>query len=381
MKIGIITHPLIYNYGGILQNYALQQVLQEMGHEVCTIDKLPKIALKTKVLSLGKRSLLKISGKSIKLRGWQTQKEGAIINKNTRGFVKQYIKSTDSISTNAEINKIHKIYGFEAYVVGSDQVWRRNETRGNNLEFLDFLENNKQVKKVAYSASFGVSEWEFNAEETKKFQQLSQLFDSISVREDAGVQLCKDYLKVDALHLLDPTMLLPKDNFISLVKAENIKRSEGALFSYVLDRNNKKREIIKQISEELGMEAFEVMPEQNYKMVVKDGFDINKCVFPKIEQWLRAFMDAEFIVTDSFHGTAFSILFNKPFVAIVNKKRGASRFHSLLKTFGLENRAITEEKSIELNFIKEKIDFVKVNEILNKERKKSMNFLKQALGD
>lgn len=381
MKIGIITHPLIYNYGGILQNYALQQILKEMGHEVYTIDKLPKTALKTKVLSLGKRSLLKISGKSVKLRGWQTQKEGDIINRNTRGFVKQYINSTDSISTNSEINKIHKKYGFDAYVVGSDQVWRRNEVRGNNLEFLDFLESYNEVKKVAYSASFGVANWEFNQEETNRFKKLAQLFDAVSVREDAGVQLCKDYLNVEARHLVDPTMLLPKDNYISLVEASNIKKNEATLFCYVLDRNKKKNCIINQISDELEMEAFEVMPEQNYKMEVKDGFDINKCVFPKIEQWLKAFMDAKFIVTDSFHGTAFSILFNKPFVAIVNKKRGASRFHSLLKTFGLENRAITEEESIDLRLIKEKIDFVKVNEILNKERKKSTNFLKQALGD
>lgn len=381
MKIGIITHPLIYNYGGILQNYALQQVLKELGHEVYTVDRLPETALKTKVLSLGKRSLLRISGKKVKLRGWQTKKEGDIINSNTRGFVKKYINTTDKIISNSEVNKLHKKHGFDAYIVGSDQVWRRSGARGNNLEFFDFLENNDKVKKVAYSASFGVSEWEFNEEETKKFQQLAQLFDAISVREDAGVQLCKDYLKVDAQHLVDPTMLLTKDKFVSLVEAANINKSEGKLFSYVLDRNSKKRAIIKHISDGLRLEPFEVMPEQNYKMELEDGFDIHKCVFPKIEQWLRAFMDAEFVITDSFHGTAFSILFNKPFIAIVNKKRGASRFYSLLKTFGLENRAITEEESIDLSLIREEIDFVEVNKILDKEREKSRIFLKEALND
>lgn len=381
MKIGIITHPLIYNYGGILQNYALQQVLKEMGHEVYTIDRLTETALKTKVLSLGKRSLLKLSGKKVKLRGWQTKEEFDIINRNTRGFVKQYIKTTESITTNDEIDKLHRKYDFDAYIVGSDQVWRRNQARGNNLEFLDFLEDNDNVKKAAYSASFGVSEWEFNEEETKRFQKLAPLFDAISVREDAGVQLCKEYLKVDAQHLVDPTMLVKKDNFISLVEDANIKKSDGELFCYVLDRNKGKNALIEHISDGLGLEAFEVLPEQNYRMELQDDFDINKCVFPKLEKWLRAFMDAEFIITDSFHGTAFSILFNKSFIAIVNKRRGASRFYSLLKTFGLENRVISEEDPIDPSLIREEIDFTKVNEILSDEREKSMRFLREALDD
>src|SRR5690554_5182174 len=75
MKIGIITHPVIYNYGGILQNYALQQVLKDMGHEVYTIDRLPKTKLIIKILSVGKRALLKLTGKKVKLRSWQTQKK------------------------------------------------------------------------------------------------------------------------------------------------------------------------------------------------------------------------------------------------------------------------------------------------------------------
>jgi len=381
MKIGIITHPVIYNYGGILQNYALQQVLKDMGHEVYTIDRLPKTKLIIKILSVGKRALLKLTGKKVKLRSWQTQKESDIINKNTRGFVKKYIQTTSSIFTDTEIKKIHKKYDFDAYIVGSDQVWRRNDAHGNNDEFLAFLKNNNQVKKIAYSASFGVSEWEFNGEETKRFQKLAQLFDAISVREDAGVGLCKNYLNVEAQHLVDPTMLLTKEKFISLVEKEKTQKNEGSLFCYVLDRNKDKNQIINEIGKKLELKDFEVLPEQNFKMEYKDDFDINKCVFPKIEQWLKAFMDAEFIITDSFHGTAFSILFNKPFIAIVNKSRGASRFYSLLKTFDLENRAINQEDELSLSLLDEEIDFERVNKILDDEKKKSFNFLTSVLND
>jgi hypothetical protein len=379
MRIGIITHPLLYNYGGILQNYALQQVLIESGHEVNTIDKVSNTSIKTKIVSLGKRSLLKITGRKVKLRGWQTKYESAVINKNTRGFVKKYISTTGVITNNDEVDVLFKKHNFDAFIVGSDQVWRRSAVRGNHLEFLAFLEGNNNVKKIAYSASFGVSEWEYNEAETIKYSKLAQLFHSISVREDEGIQLCKTYLNVNAQHLIDPTMLLSKDKYVSLVESSNVDKSKGKLFSYVLDRNDKKKKIIKTISEELSLESFEVMPEQNYKFEISHGFDINKCVYPKIEQWLKAFIDAEFVITDSFHGAAFAIIFNKPFIAIVNEKRGASRFYSLLRTFGLENRSINQEESISPFLINEEIDFLKVNTILKEEIKKSMSFLNEAL--
>ena len=217
--------------------------------------------------------------------------------------------------------------------------------------------------------------------ETKKIQKLALLFDAISVREEDGKRLCTDYLKVEAKHLIDPTMLLKKENFVSLVEASEFSSSSGNMFTYVLDRNDKKYELINIVSGELDLIPFEVLPEQNFRMEFDKSFDINKCVFPKIEQWLRGFMDAEFVITDSFHGTAFSILFNKPFIAIVNKRRGASRFYSLLRTFGLENRAVAEGESIDLSLVTNKIDFDIINSILNIEREKSLKFLNESLND
>lgn len=381
MKIGIITHPILYNYGGILQNYALQQILKESGHEVSTIDRIPETPFKTKVLSLGKRSLQKLSGKKVRLRGWQTKKESKIIYRNTRAFVDQYINTTECITAHSQIHKIHKVHNFDAYIVGSDQVWRRSGTRGNKLEFLSFLEGNEKVKKIAYSASFGVSEWEYTEEETKKYRELAQLFDAISVREDSGVVLCNRYLDVKADHLVDPTMLLLEKEYTSLVDAADISKSRGDLFVYVLDRNEEKDKFIDRIAIEKDLKAFEVMPEQNFRMELTDRFDINKCVFPPVEQWLRAFMDAKFVVTDSFHGTAFALLFNKPFISILNKKRGASRFHSLLKMFQLENRVFSEGSPFDMNIVNEFIDFGRVDSILKEEKKKSDRFLKEALND
>lgn len=380
MKAAIITHPILYNYGGILQNYSLQQALKSLGHEVYTIDRIPETSLKTKVLSLGKRALLKATGKKVKLRGWQTKEEQNIINKNTRSFVKNYINTTRTVSFTDDLNEIHKEYNFDAYVVGSDQVWRRSVDRGNKGEFLSFLEGDNSIKKITYAASFGVDYWEYNEGETAEYARLAKLFDAISVREDDGVDLCKEFLGVDAKHLVDPTLLLNKEDYIRLVEKASVEKSSGTLFCYVLDRTPQKNEVISTFAEKKGLIPFEVMPEQNFRMELTKGFDINKCVFPPIEQWLRAFMDAEFVITDSFHGTVFSILFNKPFIAIINKKRGASRFSSLLKMFDMEYRAIDVEESVDfLKISNQKIDFEKVNAIIEEQKALAFDFLKASL--
>jgi polysaccharide pyruvyl transferase WcaK-like protein len=106
-----------------------------------------------------------------------------------------------------------------------------------------------------------------------------------------------------------------------------------------------------------------------------------KCIYPPVTNWIRGFMDAEFVNTDSFHGTVFSINFNKPFISIGNKKRGMTRFDSLLKMFGLENRLIDSTDKNVLEIIHEKIDFIRVNKILDNKRKEAKLYMKNALQD
>src|SRR5699024_5043032 len=162
-----------------------------------------------------------------------------------------------------------------------------------------FLQDNNTVKKIAYSASFGVDYWEYNEHETKEYARLAKSFDAISVREDDGVDLCKEFLGVHAKHLVDPTLLLNKEVYTQLVEKAGVQKSDGTLFCYVLDRNPRKNKLISKFAEKKGLIPFEVMPEQNFRMELEKGFDINKYVFPPIEQWIRAFMDAEFVITDS----------------------------------------------------------------------------------
>jgi exopolysaccharide biosynthesis predicted pyruvyltransferase EpsI len=127
------------------------------------------------------------------------------------------------------------------------------------------------------------------------------------------------------------------------------------------------------VESEFKLKSFYVMAKRKFTDFEKEC--IEDCIFPPATAWLRGFMDAEFVVTDSFHGTVFSILFNKPFIAIGNQDRGLARFSSLLKLFNLENRLIQTSTDIDDKLLHEKINWEKVNAILREKKEQSLRFL------
>ncbi|TDD77020.1 polysaccharide pyruvyl transferase family protein [Flavobacterium caseinilyticum] len=380
-KIAILTQPLHTNYGGILQAYALQRILKELGHDVLTIDRvLPKLSYKVKVLSVLKRLIMKMLGRyKGPIRIWPTVTEYSTIARKTQHFIDKYISLTERIENNKELVHLKK-YNFDVYVVGSDQAWRPQYSPNILNYFLDFVENEKRIKRLSYAVSFGVDEWEFNSEQTKQAAELIKLFDGVSVRELSGVLLCEKYLNVKAEFVLDPTLLLNQKDYIELVRESssvNDVDNGGKLFAYVLDRSVEKQNLISKIAKQFNSTAFEVMPENNFQEVGSRRVD--DCVYPPITDWIKGFMDADYIVTDSFHGTVFSIIFNKPFITIGNKGRGLSRFQSLLSLFNLENRLVIDCNNVPVSLLEEQIDFNKVNEILNIQKAKSIQYLINAL--
>lgn len=339
MRIGILTHELKYNYGGILQNYALQQALKKLGHEPVTIDYKQEIGLTTKIKSLAKRFIARyIFRKNIKVKGWPSVDDSNIIQQYTRGFVEKYITTTDRIKL-SELAKFKD--NFNAIVVGSDQVWRPRYF-GKQIYEMFLKSFPDTIPKIAYAASFGVDYWEFTDKQTAICRELAQRFKAISVREASGVGLCKTHLNTDAVHVLDPTILLDKDDYIKLVKQENTPSPGKGIMAYVLDKSPEKDAIIQAVSKRLGLPSFSVMPKSTFA----NSDCIDNCTFPPVTSWIRGFMDADFVVTDSFHGTVFSIIFNKPFISIGNKNRGLDRFASLLETFHLEGHLISDIKEL-----------------------------------
>lgn len=366
MKIGILTQPLYTNYGGLLQAYALQTVLKRMGHEVWTEDR------RTFPLSL-KYFLKCIIGPFIG-RYYPTKKQYSIISQHTRRFVEENIRVTDPVVTNTK--EIFRKYQIDAYIVGSDQVWRPRYSPCITNYFLDFTKDSI-VKRIAYSASFGVEEWEFTPEQTQVCSTLLKRFDAVSVREDSGILLCKKYLDVDAVCLVDPTMLLEKDDYIQLVEKDSTQPSSGKLLVYVLDQTEEKQRIIRKVSENLSVEPFFVGVKKQFEKVGMKK--INECIYPPVTAWLQGFMEADYVLTDSFHGTVFALIFNKSFIVIGNEIRGMGRFTSLLRLFNLENRIVTSCEEVNADLINRRIDFMKVNEIQKIERKKAFAFLYNSL--
>ena len=379
MKIGILTQPLHNNYGGLLQNYALQQVLRSLGHEAETVDWVTEYSKLRMLAAEGKRWLKsKIDKNTEPPRYKPTKGEMEVMSRNTRRFIENYLKACPfRVKQECEFQNVDAESHYDAYVVGSDQVWRPNYNPFMKAMFLGFTER-ENVKRIAYAASFGTSKWEFSPQMTSEYSILAKKFDLITVREKSGVDLCREYFGVEATWVLDPTMLLALEDYEKLVLAEKEPQSAGTLFHYILDPSDEKKALIEQLATAKGLQPFTIMPkcqaENRTKWDVKHR--IEDCVFPSVTAWLRGFMDSEMVIVDSFHGAVFSIIFNKPFWVIGNSKRGNARFESLLGLYGLEDRMIALGDAVDWN---KTIDWERVNEIRQKERERCVELLKTSL--
>lgn len=376
MKIGILTQPLASNYGGLLQAWALQTTLEKLGHEVIILNRIygsdrnPLIEFMAYI----KRVILSVfsNNKNSSL----TEDDLSYIRQHTTSFIAKYHHKSPDLHNSRELKSFARKNKIEAFVVGSDQCWRPRYSPNILNYFLDFAKY-WDVKRLTYAASFGVDQWEFSPTQTDKCAALAKFFDAISVREESGVELCNKYLGVDAKHVLDPTLLLTKDDYVQLVKNEKEPQVEGDLFCYVLDMDDRKSDFIYNVAREMKLTPCFCMPRltptfTNYQK------DKDACIFPPVTKWIRSFMDAEMVIADSFHGTVFSIIFNKPFWVLGNPVRGMARFYSLLKMFGLEERLITPERLANLN-INQPIDWAIVNEKHESLCKQSLDFIKTNL--
>ncbi|SEE38410.1 polysaccharide pyruvyl transferase family protein [Jiangella alba] len=391
MKVGIITLPLNVNYGGMVQAFALRRVLERQGHEVWFIDRdgWPRFppARKPRGYVDGMRTSRRLGG-TVSLRGMRSRDDLVRRTRaNTQRFVDEFVGPAVAMADLTASD------GFEALVVGSDQIWRPayEIVAPHPFEsvFFSFAEH-WDVKRLSYAPSFGVDEWEFSERQTRRCAELLQRFDGVSVREQSGVALCRDHLGADAEQVLDPTMLLEPTDYAD-VMGDDAAGGEGRVFTYVLDPGDDKDRVVGKVAaftgaEVTGIEIGKVAERLNYAVPIAVETDgphrttLDSIVVPPVESWLRGFRDASFVVTDSFHGSVFAILFRKPFVVYANGSRGRTRFTSLLSLFGLEDRLITSSGELSAEKLAGGIDWTEVDEVLGRERDRSRRFLERALG-
>lgn len=377
MKIGILTLPQKTNYGGLLQAFALQKVLRDMGHEVVTINrymKLKKRPFIVQLISYLKRLASRFIFRKEVTTAWNPsmpQEVYTIISRKTQSFQLRNTKMTRVVFPE-QLGALDEEYQFNAYVVGSDQVWLEKYCPNS---FLDFVRRTN-VKKVAYAASAGKQSVFDYPEKVALCKPLANGFDAISVREDYLVGKCKEQFGIDAKWVLDPTMLLSPSDYLDVVEEDDNKTP--IVFSYILDKNRQTESITDIVAKELNLPVVQGNVELEYKKI--KNIDLEKCTFPSVDSWINGINRAKFVITDSFHGTVFAILFNKQFVSIANNGRGYERFRSLLSMFHLENRLILSFDDKRVNELMTSfVDYSEVNSILFKYRSDSLLFLKDSL--
>lgn len=365
-KIGILTLPLNINYGGVLQAFALYHTLEALGYQPCLISTqaLPKrinIIIMVKVLV--KRTIRTILGKPNPV---SFDKRISIASTNIDGFIRSNIPNVLTPQSFKELEQA----GLDAIVVGSDQVWRPQYAGNIRMFFLNFT-TGWDIRRIAYAASFGTSEWTFTPEETTDCARLLKKFNAVSVREEDGVRLCREKFDVEAKWLLDPTLLLAPSDYLNT--CPEAAGSNSSLISYILDSDDAKKEIVSALEKSLGAKSEPIMG----KLYV--GHDARQIVpLMGVEDWLTKLAGSDFVFTDSFHGCVFSIIFNKPFVVMVNKGRGSSRFDTLLSKFGLTGRIATNAEDA-VRIAAEAINWEAVNKRREEFNEESIRFLKEAL--
>ena len=356
-KIGILTIlPRNNNYGGILQGLALQNFLKDCGYNAFLIQ---RIANRASILFKLRQAAKKLLG------GKPTSyNDRERVSVHMDAFVNKYFNPVTSIVDNSvQMKKIVAKYGFDAVVVGSDQVWRKlyNDDRKSDF-FLDFVPDN--TIKLSYAASFGVDKWDYTFEETQQYKKLLKRFKAVSVREESGVELCKKHLDTDAIAVVDPSLLMSRKFYENIIEKEQARQSDGNLLIYMISKSEVAGAVRNKIIQDLGCVSFSV------------GRTEVDQVYPPVSEWLRGFKDAEYVFTDSFHGCAFSIIFNKPFLIWGNKKTGVARYQSLLNKLGLIDRLILDEKDYNPDIWNNPIDWKRVNNIIREEKERSIKFFR-----
>jgi hypothetical protein len=366
MKVGLVTVHNANNYGAILQAYALREILARFG-EVKIINYNNRHISRDLDLVRFKPTLhgLLGAGKDV----FRLLPRFRVINK-FKSFIVNNMNVTTVLSRKQLESGLHG--DFDCYVAGSDQIWNPSCIGANGIlnpvYFLDFAPEG--AKKLSYASSIGG--YKLSYDDKKKFKEYLQDFETIAVREKDTQLLLQGVLNRQVHHVLDPTLLLSKGEWMaSLGIQDYIGSKEKYVLLYTVPKTPLIRDAVKIISKQMGLKVISI----------DQGLSAGARVDQHIRdagplEYLELFSCASFVVTDSFHGVCFSLNFGKPFVA-VSPGMHSNRIDSLLSLVGLENRLVRTET--ELDCINITAGFEGANEILARARKESIEVLSNAL--
>lgn len=373
MKIGIITHYYnSTNYGGLLQAYALCRFLNAEGHEAKQIcyDRRYEIPFWSDYSFLNRQKYLFKRFLIINLKTVLKGGKKALLSgnaKKTRDFAINYIPHTSSVYNSRNLSMANR--EFDAFITGSDQVWHPNTVCGAYL--LDFVESDK--KKISYAASIAVEQ--LTQEQLKRYGQSLSSFSAISVREESGAEIVRPISPIDVEVVLDPTMLLEKEQWDEVCSPRAI--SDEYVFCYFLGNDDTQRECVKEFARSKGLKIASLSLNNNEAfgdIIVNDASPIDFVSYIK---------NAAYVFTDSFHATVFALLYKKEFVVFERKeyKSMGQRIFTLAKIFGVLDRFCDSDEKVCMAYIESLprvADTIRC-ESFEEIKEKSINYLRKNL--
>lgn len=360
MKIGLITFHNSNNYGAVLQTLSVQNTVKKLGYDIEIIDYIcPKKKNWYKSFKVAKHPVRMIENMI-------NFPYLVVKNKKFKLFQEQYYQLIKNSFEGIEaLRGIDTRY--DVFITGSDQVWNPLNTGFDKAYFLDFVTDNK--RKISYAASFGISQ--IPIEYHEEYKRLLGNIKGLSVREKRGQEIIKELIDRDSHVVLDPTLLLDKVEWTTFSK-EIENQGEPYVLLYTVNKSKQCNRYAQKLAKQLGCKVIKICS------LGLDYLGKSKTVIASPEEYVGLFKNATFVVTNSFHGLAFSINLNKEFYIFLGKNINShSRMENLIQLCHLESRIINEDSIVMLPEVK--IDYEKVDNILEKERDNSIQFLRQAL--
>ena len=348
-----------HNYGSIVTYFALHNVIESLGYSTVMIKDPLGVGEEVDISTLEKSHALRFA-------------------------VKHY-----DIAPLYRISEMDKLSNFcDRFLIGSDQMWRYSLSRPYQQSFfLEFVSDDKI--KVAYASSFGAEKYEAPDDYKVEVRKNLRRFSAVSVRDDFSKEICEKEFGILAEQVIDPVFLCPMDKYEELIDEANTEPIGNYFFAYILDPNPQWGRVIGDLTKRTGKKAVVMFDgaKDSQKEIKTLNVDNSEGMEYLTEEdvciWLSCFKNAEFVVTDSFHGVCFSIIFHRPFIVKKNNTRGGRRFECLLSMVGLESHMVTEEEQVKDKFddiiLNGKIDYAVVDYRLEKEKKKGIEWLKNAI--
>ena len=370
MVVNVITRHAPTNYGSLLQAIATQRVIMNLGHECRIINYIPKCetGVRMAITQLEQKTKWRRNPIKKAIYLMVAEPETLLMDRKFLAMRKKYLLMGPCCATTGELKKLYAEKKDEVFLTGSDQVWGPISTgHYDPTYFLDFVP--KSSRKLAFAASFGKAI--FDEQTLKEYGVLLKKYDSLAVRENVAVELLKK-MDISAKQVLDPTLLMDADAWSEYVKP--MKKPEKYVLVYQIHANSDLDHYAVKFAEKAELPLLRVSP------LLHQAKRSGKFVYcPDISGFLDLVKNADYMVTDSFHGTAFAINFNTQFVEVLPNTGTSSRNQSILELTGLTDRIVRDLN--DFSYIDQEIDFKEANEKIGTGRIESIRILEEMLAE